>query len=102
MIFFPALIDGLETAIKDYHEGRAVPPNECHKIVSECYNWHNVSQRTEIVYARIVDLPHPSLGLQLAKYIFPIYGLLFKFSDLNYILSTLKLIKYFFYLFCVK
>uniref|UniRef100_T1HF81 phosphatidylinositol N-acetylglucosaminyltransferase n=1 Tax=Rhodnius prolixus TaxID=13249 RepID=T1HF81_RHOPR len=64
----PALIDGLETAIKDYHEGRAVPPNECHKIVSECYNWHNVSQRTEIVYARIVDLPHPSLGLQLANY----------------------------------
>ncbi|KAK9500411.1 hypothetical protein O3M35_001683 [Rhynocoris fuscipes] len=64
----PALIDGLETAIKDYRAGRAVPPYECHRIVAESYNWQNVSQRTEIVYSRIIGLPHPTLGKQLANY----------------------------------
>ncbi|KAF6197968.1 hypothetical protein GE061_007713 [Apolygus lucorum] len=64
----PALIEGLECAMKDHINGKVVSPDERHKFVQECYNWYNVSSRTEIVYDSLLHLSHPSLGKQLSNY----------------------------------
>ncbi|XP_053947646.1 phosphatidylinositol N-acetylglucosaminyltransferase subunit A [Anastrepha ludens] len=43
-------------------------PYKCNEIVSSLYNWENVTQRTEKVYARILAEPEKSLGALLYGY----------------------------------
>ncbi|XP_017485088.1 PREDICTED: phosphatidylinositol N-acetylglucosaminyltransferase subunit A isoform X2 [Rhagoletis zephyria] len=44
-------------------------PYKCNEIVSTLYNWENVTQRTERVYARILVEPEKSLGALLWGYL---------------------------------
>ncbi|XP_014240648.2 N-acetylglucosaminyl-phosphatidylinositol biosynthetic protein [Cimex lectularius] len=65
----PALINGLECAMADLKSGKLPPAEDAHKMVEQAYNWHNITQRTEIVYKSILDLSHPTLGQQLRNYL---------------------------------
>ena len=58
-------MDGLEKAMIDLKNGRAVPPYECHKLVSSLYNWNDVTQRTEVVYNIVAKDKFRPLGSQL-------------------------------------
>lgn len=51
---------------------------EFHERVADMYNWHAVAERTEKVYARVMDLPEMSLlhRLQLYNGLGPIAGIL--------------------------
>lgn len=60
-----ALMEGLEKAMKDLNDGRAVPPYECHRKVSSLYNWTDVTQRTEVVYDIVAKDKSKALGLLL-------------------------------------
>lgn len=63
-----ALQARLENAIDDFVKGVTMPPNECHEIVRRLYTWHNVTSRTEKVYA-VVSKTSPSTLKQLySKY----------------------------------
>lgn len=66
-----ALIDGLEKAMLDLREGRAIPPFECHKKVSSLYNWHDVTQRTEVVYDIVARDKSKALGSLLQWFVIP-------------------------------
>lgn len=55
-------MDGLEKAMLDLKEGRAIPPFECHRKVSSLYNWHDVTQRTEVVYDIVARDKSKALG----------------------------------------
>ncbi|XP_076396987.1 phosphatidylinositol glycan anchor biosynthesis class A isoform X2 [Megachile rotundata] len=64
-----ALIEGLESAIRDYKEGNTKCPFEMHKRISLFYNWFNVTKRTEIVYNLVKQETNKNLGQQLANYV---------------------------------
>ncbi|CAH0557708.1 unnamed protein product [Brassicogethes aeneus] len=65
----PALMEGLNTAIKDLKEDNVVCPYECNKRVRKYYNWENISERTETVYQRIFHERRKSLKKQLQSYL---------------------------------
>lgn len=64
----PSLLLGLETAISNFKSGNIVSPLECHARVSPLYSWTNVTQRTEIVYNKIVNEPKKPLKLHIKSY----------------------------------
>jgi len=51
----PALMEGLEEAIKDLGNGQFVCPYACNKRIEKYYNWQNVSERTEVVYKTVAQ-----------------------------------------------
>ncbi|CAK9803316.1 Phosphatidylinositol N-acetylglucosaminyltransferase subunit A [Anthophora quadrimaculata] len=65
----PALIEGLETAIKDYKEGNTICPLKMHRRISLFYNWFNITKRTEVVYNIVKQDNKKNLGEQLASYV---------------------------------
>ncbi|CAK9826968.1 Phosphatidylinositol N-acetylglucosaminyltransferase subunit A [Anthophora retusa] len=65
----PALIEGLETAIKDYKEGNTICPLKMHRRISLFYNWFNITKRTEVVYNIVKQDDKKNLGEQLASYV---------------------------------
>lgn len=44
-------------------------PFQCNKIVTNLYNWNNVTMRTEKVYRRVLNEPNPSFGDKLNCYL---------------------------------
>lgn len=48
--------------------GRILCPFECNRIVRSLYNWDNVAQRTERVYAGVLAQPDPPFGAKLRAY----------------------------------
>ncbi|XP_026677994.1 N-acetylglucosaminyl-phosphatidylinositol biosynthetic protein [Diaphorina citri] len=71
----PSLIAGIESAISDLKNGRAISPFKCHETVKSLYNWVDVSERTEIVYKRVTQEETKSvseiLKCHLATGVFP-------------------------------
>lgn len=67
LFFILALLCGLEKAMHDLHQGRVVPPYECHRKVKALYNWINVTERTEKVYKTVTQEPVKDLGQQLRR-----------------------------------
>lgn len=65
----PALIEGLEKAIKDYKLGLNISPDKVHKKIESFYNWFNVTKRTEVVYDLVLQEEAKNLGQQLASYL---------------------------------
>lgn len=65
----PALIEGLEKAIKDYKLGLNISPDKVHKKIESFYNWFNVTKRTEVVYDLVRQEEAKNLGQQLASYL---------------------------------
>lgn len=65
----PSLIQSLEKAMLDLKDGCAISPYECHKKVSSLYNWHDVTQRTEVVYDIVSRDKPKALGSLLQCYI---------------------------------
>jgi phosphatidylinositol N-acetylglucosaminyltransferase subunit A len=45
-----SLIKSLDKAIKRHKTNNRVDPFVCHEQVKNFYNWHNVAERTQIVY----------------------------------------------------
>lgn len=64
-----ALQARLENAIDDLVSGVVIPPDECHKIVRGLYTWHNVTCRTEKVYAVVSRTSPSSLKQLYSKYL---------------------------------
>ncbi|CAH0387782.1 unnamed protein product [Bemisia tabaci] len=65
----PALLNSLEEAISDLRANSVLSPDECHKVVKTLYNWMDITERTEIVYGRIINEPKKKLGKQLQSYV---------------------------------
>ena len=63
-----ALVEGINTAIKSFKSGNVACPIEIHRRIGLCYNWFNISQRTEIVYNMVADEQKISIGQQLMNY----------------------------------
>lgn len=53
----------LKTSVDD----RVLCPFECNETVTQLYNWQNVAQRTERVYARVIREADTSLGEKLRR-----------------------------------
>lgn len=62
-----ALLEGLERALDDLRHGKIVDPEICHRRVSSLYSWHNVTQRTEKVYASVTNESAKTIGQQLRR-----------------------------------
>lgn len=54
------LMKNLELAIKKFKSGKIIDPMEMHENVKSMYNWHDVAQRTEVVYDRAMEIPAPT------------------------------------------
>ena len=65
MHFF--LLTGLDQAIVDLKRGNITCPFECNLVICRCYNWINVTSRTEVVYNKIVRMPQITLGEQMCR-----------------------------------
>ncbi|CAG9814233.1 unnamed protein product [Phaedon cochleariae] len=65
----PALMKGLENAIRDLKKGKVVCPYECNILVRKCYNWENISLRTEIVYQKVAQENTKELAEHLYCYL---------------------------------
>lgn len=52
-----ALCTGLDTCIQNVRDNNIPDPWEYHKKMEEFYNWHNIAERTEIVYNSARNLP---------------------------------------------
>ncbi|XP_054267561.1 phosphatidylinositol N-acetylglucosaminyltransferase subunit A-like [Macrosteles quadrilineatus] len=63
-----SLLEGLERALDDLRHGKIVDPEICHRRVSSLYSWHNVTQRTERVYASVTNESAKTIGQQLRSY----------------------------------
>jgi phosphatidylinositol glycan class A protein len=50
-----SLEDGLCSAVRDVIAKKRPSKSECHAFTKEAYNWHNVAERTELVYSGIVS-----------------------------------------------
>ncbi|XP_076303391.1 phosphatidylinositol glycan anchor biosynthesis class A isoform X2 [Lasioglossum baleicum] len=64
-----ALIEGLETAIKNYKKDNTRCLFEANRRISLFYNWFNITKRTEIVYNLARQERRKTLGEQLANYV---------------------------------
>ncbi|XP_030757525.1 N-acetylglucosaminyl-phosphatidylinositol biosynthetic protein [Sitophilus oryzae] len=65
----PALMEGLEKAIREVNAGEFVCPYECNKRVEHYYNWLNVSSRTEVVYHSVSQEEPKTLSQILFKHL---------------------------------
>lgn len=63
-----SLVEGIERAIRDLNMGNNQCPFVCNKMVRQMYNWMNITQRTELVYNRVVLNRNKNLGEQLKSY----------------------------------
>lgn len=55
------------TKLKSNANDRVLCPFECNEIVTQLYNWQNVAQRTERVYARVLRETDTSFGEKLRR-----------------------------------
>jgi len=54
------LMKNLELSIQKFESGNILDPMEMHEKVKSMYNWHDVAQRTEVVYDRVVQTQSPT------------------------------------------
>ncbi|KAJ2615315.1 Phosphatidylinositol N-acetylglucosaminyltransferase GPI3 subunit, partial [Coemansia sp. RSA 1365] len=65
------VVDALLEAIKQVGDRPNHPelsPERFHNQVNKMYSWHNVAERTELVYYKIADLEEPPLIERLRRY----------------------------------
>uniref|UniRef100_A0A7S2DRR2 Phosphatidylinositol N-acetylglucosaminyltransferase n=1 Tax=Octactis speculum TaxID=3111310 RepID=A0A7S2DRR2_9STRA len=60
-----SLVDAVGDAIAS---AKKIVPSDFHEQVNNMYSWADVALRTELVYARVVQLPTPSLTKRFRKY----------------------------------
>lgn len=60
-----SIVDALSYAILNV---KNVRPLELHAQVREMYNWHQVAERTELVYDHVISTPNQSLFERLCKF----------------------------------
>ncbi|KAL4707474.1 hypothetical protein ACJJTC_000118 [Scirpophaga incertulas] len=64
-----SLVAGIEKAMQDLKDGQFLCPYECNARIRNMYNWENISNRTEVVYNKILLNKNKSLGQQLRSYL---------------------------------
>ncbi|XP_017784319.1 PREDICTED: phosphatidylinositol N-acetylglucosaminyltransferase subunit A [Nicrophorus vespilloides] len=65
----PALLEGLELAMKNLKDGNVVCPYSCNNRIKRYYSWKAVTKRTEVVYDRISGEENKELGELLLIYL---------------------------------
>lgn len=63
----PGLVQALNMAISDKESGSVVSPFECHRRISEYYQWNDIACRTLSVYESATDGPQTQLPDRLHK-----------------------------------
>lgn len=62
-----SIVSSIQSAISRV-ESNAIDMHSVHNEVTEMYSWSNVADRTEIVYDKVMKLPHSTIGDRLVRY----------------------------------